>query len=166
MLTEDSAVLLCVSRLPKDQDCHELWSRMMKKALRERLSRPSDDQCTAVDARSSSTKSTASMTASQNVTTATSHNGSLVYSKNVVPATVSSDLNLSGLVGPRWYCTGSQHVAAGHDKSAVHTSSYLSSIHSGDSSYLTRRPVMTRHFDSRHVTTSSPRVHAPTANNH
>ena len=171
VVTED-VCLPYVSRLPKDQDCHELWSRMMKKALRERLApRPSDEHGTAVDTRNSSSKITAAETASHNVTTASTHNGSSIYSKNSLPVnsshsivTVSSDLNLAGLAGQRRSWTSSQHAAGHHDKSAVHASSSSSLLtNDSDSSYLTHRPAVTRHFDLRHVVTSSSQ---PTANYH
>jgi len=146
----------------------------MKKALRERLSRPSDYHSSAVDTRNSSsvsTKITTSVTASHSLTTSSSHDGLSVYSKNAVPATsshsiaaVSSDLNQTGKIGEHRPWTGSHVVAAGP---AVHPSSSSSSfLHTSDSSYLTHRPAVTRHFDLSNSATSSSHIHAPTAYNH
>jgi len=151
----------------------------MKKALRERAMRPSDDHATADTHGSSSSvhaKTTAAETAS-----ASSHNSSSVYSRNSLPpgnviSSASSDLSVpGGLVGQRWVAwTGSQHLHAGagsSDRSSVPGSLSSSSSHAADSSYLTRhqRPTAaTRHFDMRQhaATTTSSHVHAPTANNH
>jgi len=165
---------VCLCRLPKDQDCHELWSRMMKKALRERMARPSDDHCTAVDTRNStSTCAKITATATLSVTTAvSSHNSSSVNHKSTAAgnsSALSSDLNLAAVLGQRRSWTGhgvsSQHVtAAGRH---VHSSSSSSSsLHVNDSSYsnLTQRPAVTRHFDLRHVASGSSHAHAPTTN--
>ena len=175
--------VMCMCRLPKDQDCHELWSRMMKKALRERVTRPLDDHNSTIATTDTQTRNSSSalyaMTTSAETASAASHNSSSVYSKNSLPpgiAAALSDLNLplpGGLVGqrrPAW--TSSQHVhlaAGGYDKSSVHGSlSSSSSLHVADSSYLTRRLQPTagsRQFDLRHhhqvPTTSASHVHAP-----
>ena len=149
----------------------------MKKALRERLSRPPDDHSSAVETRNSSsmyTKMTAPVTASQSLTTSSSHDGLSVYSKNAVSATsshsvaaVSSDLNQTGRMGQRRPWTGSHVAAAG---AAVHasssSSSSSSSLHTSDSSYLTHRPAVTRQFDFSNSATSTSHVHAPTAYHH
>ena len=144
---------MCVSRLPKDQDCHELWSRMMKKALRERMARPVDDHSSAADTRNSSSTSTkiaSTATVSHSVTTASSHKCSSAYPKNTVAGSSSHstpELNLPVLLGQHRSRTGhsisSQHNAAGdHDKSAECPLS-SSSIHTSDSSYFTHRPPVT-----------------------
>ena len=148
----------------------------MKKALRERLSRPSDDHSSAVDttriSSSMYTKTTAPVTASNSLTTSSSHDGLSVYSRNAVPATsshsiaaVSSDLNQAGRIGQRQPWTGLPVAAAGP---AVHASSSSSSLQTTDSSYLTHRPAVsvTRHFDLSNGATSSSHVHAHTTYNH
>lgn len=164
-----------MSRLPKDQDCHELWSRMMKKALRERMARSADDHSTSADARNSSTthpKVTAPSTAAHNITTVSSHTSSSIYPKNTVAgsnprgtAAASSDLTVPALLGQQRCRTGysislQQLTAGHHDKLAVHSSS-SSSLHTSDSGYMTYRPALTRP-----TATSSSHAYAPTSDNH
>jgi len=174
MFIRQLCMCVCVSRLPKDQDCHELWSRMMKKALRERMARPSDDHSTAVDTRNSTfAKNTAPAAAAHSVSTAvSSHHSSSMNHKSTVAGSssvLSSDLNVAAVLGQRRSWTGlgvsSQHVTAAG--SHVHSSSSSSSsLHANDSSYsnLTQRPAVTRHFDLRHVASGSSHAHAPTTN--
>ena len=150
----------------------------MKKALRERMARPSDDHSTAVDTRNSVStcaKMTAPVTTTHNVTTISSHNSLSVNHKNTVAgnsSVVSSDLNLPAVLGQRrsWtgHSVGSQHVtAAGHH---LHSSSSASSsfLHANDSSHsnLTQQPAVTRHLDLRQGASGSSHAHAPTANHH
>jgi len=154
-------------RLPKDQDCHELWSRMMKKALRERMSRPADDNSSALDARSASSTyskiTTSTVSATTGVTTVSSHSCSSTYSKNTVSgigsysvAAISSDLNL--LTHHQSWThrnVGSQRpVSSGHSDRPASSSS---SLHRTDSSNLTPQPVVTGRSSLRH---SASHTHA------
>jgi len=158
-----------MSRLPKDQDCHELWSRMMKKALRERMARPTDDHST--DTQNSSTvlhpKITAAATApGRPVSTVSSHN---CLAKNTTTASITSSsllMSLPSVLGqqPSSHGIGSQANVDGlREKPAALQSSSSSSLHASYSSYLTH---MAGHFDRRNVTTNSPRARTPTTANH
>ena len=187
---ENCVHILCfcvVWRLPKDQDCHELWSRMMKKALRERMARAAGDQTTALDTRNSSSaahpKTTAPASFTHSTTSMSGHNCVSMYPKNTVAAanssrstlSVSSDVNVPILHDqrPSWasHSATLQNFSAGHrDKPAVHQSLSSSSLKTSDSSYFTQQqqqPAATRQFDLRHhIATSSSHAHAPTAKNH
>ena len=172
----------CVSRLPKGQDCHELWSRMMKKAMRERMARPADDHSTATDIRNSSssypkiTTSAVSVTTSVMTTTASSDNCSSTYTKSTMlgshsVSTLSSNSNLPTFSAPhqswpRHNISSQLTVTGGHyNKSAVHLSSSSSSLlqYRSDSSNLMQQRPVTRHFTMKH---GASHAHAPTANHH
>jgi len=139
----------------------------MKKALRERLSRPLDDHGTAADTRGSSLSYPLMTTASAgtHVVTHTTHSCASVYPTNTLAASschISSDLSL-----------GQRRTWAGHGVDTQRAAAYRhdklpssSSLHATDSSYSTQRPALTRHLDLRHVAASSSHAHASTANNH